>query len=409
MTETVLSFRDTTAPPFGASRRSPNGFDLLCASCNPHPGPEQITRMENHHWDAPNFDWNEFLQVAEHHGVLASVAKSLICHARDLPSQIEQSLRSTYAGSLRRNLWFAAELIRILHHFAQEQVPALPYKGPVLAQAAYGDLALRTFSDLDLLISPRDFDRARQALAEIGYVPSQELTPTIERFSLRTGYERSFDGPAGKNILELQWSLLPHFYAVDLESAGFQFDDLLARSSRIALDAASSESTIPNLSPEDSLIILCLHAAKHLWSRLIWIVDIAQTLLTPDLDLPLVMSRAQSLGIARILGVSLGLAENVLGTPIPQSGRALLTAEPVPVLGQEFASRLAIAATYDLESPEYFRHILKLRERSTDQLRYLWRLATTPGPGDLSAVKFPEPMFPLYRAVRLARLLRRLT
>lgn len=409
MTETVLSVVDANAPPSGASLRSPNGFDLLCASCNPHPGSEQIACIENHNWNAPNFDWDEFLKAAEHHGVLALVAKNVTSQARHLPSPIQQSLRSTYAGSLRRNLWFAGELMRILHYFAQKQVLALPYKGPVLAQAAYGDLALRTFSDLDLLIAPRDFDRARQALAEIEYVPSQELTPAIERFSLRTGYERSFDGRAGKNILELQWSLLPYFYAVDLQSAGFQFNDLMARSTRIALDAGSSESTVPNLSPEDSLIVLCLHAAKHLWSRLIWVVDIAQTSRTPGLDLGQVISRVQSLGIERILGVSLWLAKNLLGTPMPQSGHALLSDDRVRALGKEYASRLGAAATYDFESPEYFRHILKLRERSTDQLRYLWRLATTPGLGDLSAVKLPEAMFPLYRAMRAARLLRKLS
>jgi hypothetical protein len=409
MTETVLSFGDTTAPPSGASCRPSDSFKLLCTACNPHLGPEQVARLENHNWNASDFDWTEFLHAAEHHGVLALVAKNLTSHASDLPSQIEQSLRLTYAGSLRRNLWFAAELMRILRHFAQEQVSALPYKGPVLAQAAYGDLALRTFSDLDLLISPRDFDGARQALAEIGYVPSQELTPAIEHFSLRTGYERSFDGAAGKNILELQWSLLPHFYAVDLKSTGFQVSDLLARSSRIALDAASSENTIPCLSPEDSLIILCLHAAKHLWSRLIWVSDIAQTLRTPDLDLSLVTSRAKSLGIARILGVGIWLAKNVLGAPIPQSPRELLSSGPVATLGQEYASRLAAGVAYDFESPEYFRHVLKLRERPTDQLRYLWRLATTPGPADLSAVELPEPMFPLYRVVRATRLLRKLS
>src|SRR5579862_1975773 len=152
MTETVLSFGDTSAPPFGDSRRPSDSFELLCTAGNPHLGPEQVARLENHNWTAPGFDWNGFLHAAEHHGVLALVAKNLAIHASGLPSEIEKSLRLTYAGSLRRNLWFAAELMRILRYFAQKQVSALPYKGPVLTQAAYGDLALRTFSDLDLLI-----------------------------------------------------------------------------------------------------------------------------------------------------------------------------------------------------------------------------------------------------------------
>ena len=74
---------------------------------------------------------------------------------------------------------------------------------------------LRSFSDLDFLISPADFERAKQALAEIGYLPSANFAPAVERLWLRTGYERSFDGAAGKNLVELQWALLPRFYAVD--------------------------------------------------------------------------------------------------------------------------------------------------------------------------------------------------
>ncbi len=86
----------------------------------------------------------------------------------------------------------------------------------------------------------------------------------------------------------------------------------------------------------------------------------------------------------------------------------MIAADPqVPVLGAEFAARLARGAAYDFESTEYFRLILKLRERRADRWRYLWRLFWTPGVGDLAAVRLPEPLFPLYRFVRIGRLLRK--
>ena len=50
----------------------------------------------------------------------------------------------------------------------------------------------------------------------------------------------------------------------------------------------------------------------------------------------------------------------------------MIAADPqVPVLGGEFAERLARGAVYDFESTEYFRLILKLRERRGDRWRYL--------------------------------------
>jgi hypothetical protein len=331
-------------------------------------------------------------------------------------SRSQPAIAARYAANLRRNLWFAAELLRITKYFADNNLRAIPYKGPVLAQSAYGDLALRSFSDLDLLISPADFPRAKQVLAEIGYQPSKPLTPAVERLWLRTGYERSFDGAAGKNLLELQWRLLPYFYAVDPGPARLEFDDLWSRSHRIAIgdgevsNAMSVDpSNLPCLSPEDSLLALTLHAAKHLWTRLIWVADIAESLRVPDLDLNRVIKRAHAAGISRILGVSFWLANHLLGAAIPATAQEVIDADPeITHLGHACADRLARGSTYDFESTEYFRQTGQLRERPSDRWRYLWRLIWTPGSGDVDALTLPGFMFPLYHGVRGARLLRKL-
>ena len=96
---------------------------------------------------------------------------------------------------------------------------------------------------------------------------------------------------------------MPHFYGVDLG-----VEDLLVRAGRTVVGGCE----MPCLSPEDSLLVLCLHAAKHLWMRLIWLVDIAETLRTQTIDYSLVFSQARALGIARILGISFWLVKNVL-------------------------------------------------------------------------------------------------
>ena len=379
--------------------QSENEFALLCALAGAELSPERIERIAN--WNRSALDWSEVLRLAEHHGVLPLAARNLIEHARGLPPEIEHALGSAYEANLRRSLWFTAELARIMQHFERVQLRAIPYKGPVLAQSLYRDLGLRSFSDLDFLISSADFGRAQQALAEIGYRPSSVvttvLTPAVERFWLRTGYERSFDSAAGKNLVELQWAVLPYFYGVDLS-----VDDLLARAGRTVVGGRE----VPCLSPEDSLLVLCLHAAKHLWTRLIWLADIAETLRIQTIDYALVFSQARTLGIARILGVSFWLVKNVLRAEIPKPAEEMIAADvQVPALGSEFAERLARGAAYDFESTEYFRRILKLRERRCDRWRYLWRLVWTPGAGDIAAVRLPGALFPLYRIVRIGRLI----
>ena len=360
--------------------------------------PEQIERIAN--WDFSAIDWSELLRLAGQHGVLPLVAANLSEHAQGLPPEVESSLRSAYEVNLRRSLWFSAELARIVYCFERAQVRVIPYKGPVLAQSLYHDLGRRSYSDLDFLISPADFDRAKHVLAEIGYRPAADLAAAVEHFWLHKGYERSFDGAAGKNLVELQWALLPYFYGVDLP-----VEDLLARAGRTVI----GDRAVPCLSPEDLLLVLCMHAAKHLWTRLIWLADIAETLRTQSIDYSLLFSRARTLGTARILGVSFWLAKNVLRTELPQSAEEMIAADPqVPVLGGEFSGRLARGATYDFESTEYFSLIGKLRERRSDRMRYLWRLCWTPSAGDIAVMPLPEGLFPLYRVVRIMRLLRKL-
>jgi len=380
------------------AQRGQDEFEFLCELAGAELAPERIERIAS--WNLSIVDWSEFLRLAEHHGVLPLVARNLIGDARGLLPEIERSLRSAYEANLRRSLWFAAELARVMQHFARTRLQVMPYKGPVLAQAVYGDLGLRSFSDLDFLISPADFERAKQALAEIGYRPATDLTLAVERLWLRIGYERSFDGAAGKHMVELQWALLPHFYGVDLS-----VEDLLSRSGRTTVGGYE----VPCLSPEDSLLALCLHAAKHLWTRLIWLADIAETLRTQTIDYSLVFSRARALGIARILGVSFWLVNNLLRAEISLPAKEMIATDPpVLALGSEFAARLARGAVYDFESTEYFRLILKLRERRGDRRRYLWRLVWTPGVGDIAAVRLPEAFFSLYRIVRMGRLMRKL-
>ena len=396
-----------TSPASSTAPRGENEFEFLCALTGVELGQERIERIAN--WNLSKLDWSEVLRLAEHHGVLPLAARNLIEHARvkdgrGLPPEIERSLRSAYDANLRRGLWFTAELARIMQHFERRQLRVIPYKGPVLTESLYRDVGLRSFSDLDFLISAADFDRAKQALAEIGYRPSAHFTPAVERFWLRKGYERSFDSVAGPNLVELQWALLPYFYAVDL-----RVEDLLERAGRTVV----GEREVPCLSPEDSLLVLCAHAAKHLWTRLIWLADIAETLRsqsrTQTIDYSLVFSRARALGIVRILGVSFWLAKNVLRAELPKGAEETMAADPrVPVLGSEFAERLARGAAYDFESTEYFRLIMKLRERRGDRWRYLWRLVWTPGAGDVAAVRLPEILFPLYRIVRIGRLMRKL-
>jgi hypothetical protein len=341
----------------------------------------------------PSLDWPQLLPLAEHHNVLPLVFQALQQIPGAVPSSILGELRARFEHNARKNLVFTGELIRILDCLQSHGVPAIPFKGPVLAEAVYGNLALREFSDLDILVHRSDFQRAKDALRKLAFVPAWRLSADEEREYLASGYECAFDGPAGRKLLELQWEILPRFYAVD-----FDMDGLFRRAGPISF----GDRTVSTLAPEDLLLVLCAHAAKHAWTRLCWLRDIAGVIQSPLLDWNRTWQQAQHLGIARILRISLLLTHRLLGADAPQLKQTPDDVE-IGVLCDGIARDLPNSEEYSTESVAYFRLMLRLRERWSDRVRFALRLIFTPSVGEWSVVRLPAFLFPLYRVIRLFR------
>jgi len=275
-------------------------------------------------------------------------------------------------------------------------IEVIPYKGIVLSEVYYGDMALRQCGDIDLFVRGQDVARIKNAVHELGYSQRVQIPESAEEDYIASGYECTFDSPAGKNLLELQWALQPRFYAVD-----FDMDGLFERA--VSVEVAGRRVKTP--SGEDLLLVLSVHAAKHVWGRLIWLCDIARILERGNLDWDRVQARARQFGIERILHVTLLLASRLLATPIPAPvEKRVVEDHSAQAFADDIAVDMARGVSYEEQQVAYFRLMMQLRERKADRLRFLTRLTFTPGPGEWEAVRLPKPLFPLYRLVRLARL-----
>ncbi len=351
------------------------------------------------HWR--RLDWEELLRLADHHGTSCQLYKCLLTSSGQVPEEVLVSLRQSYEINVRKSLALARELFRILDCASSLGVELIPYKGIVLSESYYGDMALRQAGDLDVFVRKGDAKRMKEAVRDLGYTPRVTIPHNAEDVYLGYGYEYTFDSPAGKNLLELQWALEPRFYAVDFDMEGL-FD-------RVA-EATVAGRKVKTPSAESLLLVLSVHAAKHVWGRLIWLSDIAQILKRKNLDWEWVQGQSRELGIERILHVTLLLAHRLLEAPIPEAVEEAIAADQ---MAQEFAG--ALASTMRSESSQeelgvsYYRLMMRLRERRRDRWRFLTRLAFTPGPGEWEVVRLPKALFPLYRVVRLARLAARCT
>ena len=344
--------------------------------------------------------WKSLFALADRHGTQPLLYQALLCVEEAVPADEMCSLKQTYQTNVHKAMFLSRELIRIMDCLAAAGLEVMPYKGLAVAEALYGDIAMRKSGDLDLLIRASDLPRIRSAVRELGYIPNWSLSEVEQRAYVKSGYECAFDSPLGRNLLEVQWAIQPRFYAMD-----FDMNALFQR----AVTVAVAGHPMKTPSPADLLLVLSAHAAKHVWGRLIWLCDIAQLMNLPTLDWDWIGSQAKALGIARILRVTMLATHRLLGANIPSAAEASLPEDAEAAgLAAEIETHIKNEATYNVESLAYFRLMTRLRERRIDRLRFLQRLILTPGPSEWKAVHLPQPLFPLYRMVRLSRVAARL-
>ena len=344
-------------------------------------------------------DWALFERLAETHGLLPMAAAKLGADYSLLPVPVVDEMRSICQENARRGLWFASELFSVLDVLSASGIHAVPFKGPTLAAMAQGDLVLRQFCDLDILIAPRDWPRAKQALLAAGFSAKHALSPREEKAFVESACDFTFHHGPIHNVLEIHWDIVPNFFSVRIP-----MPQLLARATTVELCGRKA----PTLSPEDLLLCLAVHGAKHAWSRLCWLSDIAHLIRNTELDPQTLRRRAERWRIGRIVRIALFLTRWLLGAELPDSLEEWIQRDPEVARAADVLVRnLFSDQKIRTESWTYFQLFARQREYPSDRVRMFALLATTSSLSEWRTVRLPEALFPLYGAIRFWRLSRR--
>jgi hypothetical protein len=313
-------------------------------------------------------DWPQLLQMAQMHGVTPLLYRSLRASCPEaVPKTIMDHLQRHFHVTALHNRFLSKELLKLLTLFATHGLLALPYKGPVLAATAYGDTALRQFGDLDLLIDKKDFQKAKELLIAQGY--QSEVASSEEANYVRAQYHLGFVRADDRVTIELHWEVAWRYWAYPVE-----FDRLWARAVSVSFEGG----TIASLLPEDSLLVLCVHGGKHQWERLMWICDIAESVLAHQIDWRQLLQQAQTGGSKRTLLLGLFLAQDLLGTELPEEVRQNIQADPkIKVLARQVTDQLFtgthnVHEEEDENRPTFYRtaFYLNVRERLWDKAQF---------------------------------------
>ncbi len=296
-----------------------------------------------------------------------------------------------------RSLKLTGELVKVLAALDAKRIVALPYKGPVTALLAYGDLSLRTFEDVDILTLQRNMGAVHEVITALGYRPSLAWMRSSKDFSSIVPGEYKYLHQNNGTIVEIHTEqTLRHFPVVpDLE-------DFARRGVRIALSARE----ILTLCPEDALVALCIHGSKDFWDRLLWITDISELIESHEtLDWDRVVHRASSLRAQRMLRLGTLLAERVLGAPVPREGQLPTDEEAeVHLLALEIEETV-LRGGAPLSSTSRFEFRTHSVPGTLAGWCYALRLTMAPAQDDLEMVRLPRGLQPLYMLLRPLRLL----
>jgi hypothetical protein len=344
-------------------------------------------------------DWDRFLPLAWRHGLMPLVYSSLLNSFAELvPAAHLQKVRDDFQHNTARNLLLVTELCRVLEEFEEHGISAIPYKGPALALQVYGDLKLRSFVDLDLLVRPGDETRAGAVLIARGYRPHLDLSPAQESMLSRSECDRVYLREGRNIVLELHWAVAPPFF-----SLGVGTEAVLADCVRVEM--CSSQVGVP--SSEMLLVILCVNGTKDLWTALEPICSVNELVRRhPGLDWARVITLGRGAGALRMLHIGLLLARQIFELPLPEKILASINADrQVRELVAEARLRLLESEMPVPGLVEKTRFRIRSRERGRDKLRYCARRLLTPTYKDC-APELPGSLSFLYYALRPLRLLR---
>ena len=171
----------------------------------------------------------------------------------NIPENVFNILQNNALNNARAATKLYSENLRLTKLLKKNNIQFTILKGPLFSEKYYGNLAIRHAGDIDLLISPKDLDRAVEILKNNGYTYKTKIP-----FSKQIKYKHHISLSNQKHgiLLELHWRPFIYNYLFEIK-----------------LEEKNCAST--NLSFEEYFIYLCTHGSKHNWFRIFWLFDIA--------------------------------------------------------------------------------------------------------------------------------------
>lgn len=276
--------------------------ELLLAACAMDSA-ESATALYEKIGDEPA--WN----AACAHELESHLAHKLADCGKDVP----EKWRSAHLRTATRLGAYMKLLDDLAAALFADGIPVIALKNAGIARGIFTCLGCSPMGDLDLLVRSRDFQRAHQILSARGFrSESRDHSGPEDPAAGGLEYEAATDG-GGKVWVELQWRSIAGRWIQPSQEP--DPDEMFERSISIP------QSHVRLLSPEDNLLQVCLHTAKHSYLRAPGLrlhTDVERIVRGTQVNWDLFLRSARRLRVQTAVYFSLWLPMLLIGTPVPR-------------------------------------------------------------------------------------------
>jgi hypothetical protein len=251
--------------------------------------------------------WEEFISLSFSQGVFPLVYNTLKNYSEIISEDNLQTMKLKNLNIVKQNMFMTSELLRVLKILEENNILAIPFKGPVLSQMVYGDVVSRQYLDLDILIENKDLDIVIGILNELNYESKLNYNISKEKIKELVS-DHLFFNLKSFISLEIHNKLFSINFPIKLNNA-----DYLANRSIISIN----NNLINTFSKEYLLVYLCLHGTKHLYSRLSWLIDIDRMINNYDLDWKVIEKLVKDTNSKTMVYFSFFFSEYLFDTKLP--------------------------------------------------------------------------------------------
>jgi hypothetical protein len=359
---------------------------FLINCCQTNLSKEEIEEIRSY-LNTQHSTLSTLIGLANQHGILPLVYKTLKkIHADQQPStighrleQLLEDFKPAYSQIARKNIMMSAELIRIMNLLKENNIKALAFKGPTLAQMVYGDITLRQFGDLDILVD-------------------EPLTILSNKTCLHIAKDFSLISVAGGVHTELHWQLFEKNLNISILSC-------MVREKCQSVKINNKD--IRTLQNELLLVYLCLHGAKHTFERIEWICDIDRLIRSAEINWEEAIAIADQSHSRHSFYLGLSLAQQLFHTPLPDIVQSDIEANNTVILLDMTLKQMSKKKNERSDfqkNRETFFYQSRLFDQKIDMIRFYLSTFFAVSTSDCQTFVLPEKLKFLYIILRPIRL-----